>query len=543
MISDLVGRRGSGLIGLTQKTKLLVAIHLDDAQDDAFVPSYTTLDKIEGSVSITAPNDRKFGDFHILFEGLSKTYVDIIPTTPSARNKIEGRHSFLKLSQPIDATDMPSNRTFKAGRTYTFPFTFVVPERLLPQSCKHPCLNEHVPNAHLALPPSLGDPLVASNGTTLLNDLAPNMSKVDYRIRVMIYRPQEGATKASTLVDDIKKLRIIPSSEEQPPVKAPEGKDHIYTWRKEQGIRKGLFKGKLGRLIVEAAQPKSLRLPSVRSGSLCPVTTMAFINLRFDPSFEDAQPPRLGCLVSKLKVFTFFAAVPFQEIPVPSTTFSYDSTRGQWSDSVPLSCRNVESVSWTSHHASVPPSQQVQHNPTFAVSQSGIPYCSEHSRTKVFYTCEILVPLSLPTNDKAFVPTFCSCIVARSYVLDLTLSVHTTGTTITTPTITLKIPLQITAEGNANALPIISQAEALAIAAREAHDELLPRSVVPPSPEHTERAEIIGGRDDHQVHPLQNDLPSPEYMERAELVTADERHSDRANPPDYTALGFRRRSA
>ncbi|KAK3056850.1 hypothetical protein LTR53_020465, partial [Teratosphaeriaceae sp. CCFEE 6253] len=81
--------------------------------------------------------------------------------------------------------------------------------------------------------------------------------------------------------------------------------------RKVKTVRKGVLKGKLGTLVMEAAQPQSLRLRS-ESNPECRTTTMATVMLRFDPTDESATPPKLDSLSSKLKVATFFASTARQ---------------------------------------------------------------------------------------------------------------------------------------------------------------------------------------------------------------------------------------
>lgn len=55
---------------LAPRSKIAVDIVLNDNQQDAFVNSYTTLEKIEGDVSITAPCDTSFDQILITFEGM-----------------------------------------------------------------------------------------------------------------------------------------------------------------------------------------------------------------------------------------------------------------------------------------------------------------------------------------------------------------------------------------------------------------------------------------------------------------------------------------
>ncbi|MCJ1350270.1 MAG: hypothetical protein MMC33_000251 [Icmadophila ericetorum] len=490
-----IARRGSAIIGnlTTPKNKLIVNITLNNEQEDAFVPSFTTLDKIDGIVSIISPFDLNFEDVHITFQGTVRTYVEKVATSASTTGRTQAHHHFLRLFQPIDEAHIPEGRIAKAGQTYQFPFTFVVPERLLPQSCTHSRASQHVHDAHLQLPPSFGDPMLASDGQTLLDDLAPDMTCISYALRVVVTRkqPYEASRKNSVVADTLRKLRIIPAAEIQPPLNITDYKDADYTMRKEKHLKKGIFKGKLGRLAVEATQPNSLHLPSIR-GSPRPVTTMAVINLRFDPAEDNLPPPRLGTLVNKLKVSTFFATVPIRDFPTKSNIWLFDTQRSLYVDTVPLSCRCVASATWTTHDSSIPLAEQPRRDSAASEFHNTVipPSTSSPPTAKVFYTSQLLVPINLPTG-KSFVPTFHSCLVSRVYTLDLSLSVHSPGPTVSATNLHLKLPLQISVEANAEARPIISEAEARAIAAREADHAIFPRNMAPPSPEYTERAELV----------------------------------------------------
>jgi hypothetical protein len=67
------------------------------------------------------------------------------------------------------------------------------------------------------LPPSLGDPDLAGFGGTLLDDLAPEMSKIMYVIKVRIAQ-QRGTEGIGILGEKSKKVRIKPALIEQPPL-------------------------------------------------------------------------------------------------------------------------------------------------------------------------------------------------------------------------------------------------------------------------------------------------------------------------------------
>ena len=241
----------SGLLGRGTD----VEITLDDQQPGTFVPSYTTLEKIQGTASITTPVDLPFDDVNITFTGSVKTFVEKLATSSPTIPRTQAFHNFLRLAQPINPSDLPENKIAKAGVTYRFPFTFVVPERLLPQACSHDLASDAVREAHLALPPSLGDPMMAGGSKTLLDDLAPDNAMVSYNLRVSIIRKAvEPETRAKVLVDKVKKLRIIPASEESAPLGVLGGKEDDYELRKSKSVKKGVFnKEKTGTLTVEGS--------------------------------------------------------------------------------------------------------------------------------------------------------------------------------------------------------------------------------------------------------------------------------------------------
>ncbi|KAL9038788.1 MAG: hypothetical protein Q9214_005143, partial [Letrouitia sp. 1 TL-2023] len=336
------------------KTRPTIDITLTDGQKDAFIPSYTSLDEIKGQVAITTPVDTKFEHIFITFEGVAKTYVEKIATSSPTNGRTEAFQCFLRLVQPMDDTGVIASRVAEAGKTYTFPFNFVVPERLLPQACDHARENDSVQEAHVQLPPSLGDPLTAGMGKALMDDMTPDMALVSYAVKVRMTNGRGSTGKHTLVAETFKKVRVVPAVDEKPPLSVQAGVEDDYRLRKEKDIRKGMFKGKMGRLVMESLQPHSLRLPSIKTSSPCPATTMATVNLRFDPASPSAQPPRLGTLSTKLKVATFFASIPMREIPARSSTFHYSSTKGIYVETLPLSSRCVASAQWEKHSPSTP---------------------------------------------------------------------------------------------------------------------------------------------------------------------------------------------
>lgn len=375
---------------------------------ESFVHSYTTHDEIKGDVVLKFERDTAIDDLVITFEGLTQTYVEKVATTAPTTGRTTGRHTFLKLLQPVDVECLPENRIAKAGETYPVPFQFVVPDRLLPYCCSHKVDNEEVKFAHLHLPPSLGGAMPTGEGQPLLDDLSPDMSKITYSIRARLAK-RSPAGRQIDIVDKAKNVRIVPAREEQPPIHV-EDDNRDFTMRKEKSVRKGLFKigKKVGRLTAEAAQPNSFRLPPPKKQTQEPVSTVATINLRFDPQHTDDQPPQLGSIVSKLRAYTFFGAAPYKMMPFAKDMDNWSTLHGMYPETVELSTRSLTTPSWTRQepNSSTPISPVVlaRRPSTFSTDSTvSIPEPSASYAGSHFFTTSLVLPLALPKH-KTFVP-------------------------------------------------------------------------------------------------------------------------------------------
>ena len=554
------GRRRSSLAALPvfNKNKPIVDIVLDEKQQNCFVPSFTTLEKIKGTVVVTCPNDVAFDSLHITFQGTVKTFVEKLATSAPTNPKTQAFHTFLRLQQPINPEQYPEGNIAKAGVTYQIPFTFVVPEHLLPQACTHGADNLSITDAHLQLPPSLGDPMMAGDGKSLLDDMAPDNARVSYGIRVFMLKKPQGQNRPTMLIDSLKKIRIIPAVPEAPPLDiSPDDTDYVLSSTKS--LKKGLLKGKLGTLTVDAIQPPPLYLRNPRSKDTSPITAMATLKLRFEPTDASAKPPRLGSLISRLKVATFYSSIPLRNIPSRASTFHYDTNRGVYVDTLSLAARCVESVQWTKDQTPARHDSAISMIPTTYSTSSDEATGSKKSRKKTHkaaeetstplpsYSANVLIPISLPTN-KSFVPSFHSCLMSRIYLLDLVLSVRpsasgNTSMSVSSTNFHLKIPIQLASEGNPDAMPIVSEEEAASIARREADEFFVPRSVSvaeqgPDSPSAT----ILAGLPASMARPpaslnnirgARGSIFTPRWGSLAETGSED----DRVDPPGYTAFG------
>ncbi|KAH0606698.1 uncharacterized protein H6S33_003532 [Morchella sextelata] len=431
----------------------------EPTQYNGGLKSYSTLDTIKGEVTIIATTaDIRFDDVQVTFEGKQRTWMDRMGATPATSGRTSSTITFLKLTQPTDETLLPHPRILERGRKYIFPFTFVIPERLLPTACTHTLKNDSVRDSHLQLPPSAGDPSLATDQGCLADDLFPDMTLVSYYIQAKLVRRRESDGKAVSLGDTFRRVRILPIVEELPPVHI---EDHPgeYVMRAEKDIKKGFFKGKMGRLIVEAEQPRSLRLSK---DSLCPATTMVPVSLWFVPADEALEPPKLGSLTAKLKVLTFYSTSQLSYIPGPSSK-NGDPSLGYYGESLLLSSRCMESAKWVKQPLAPGPATT--------------------------YKTTVLVPVTAP-KCKELVPSFTSCLMSRSYTLDLSISVQ--ASTHTSPSVSLKLPLQVSH-------PATPSSPVLTVANPNIDEFFTPRSIAPPELEQNRSGlpgySILSGRE------------------------------------------------
>lgn len=498
MNSKLLG----GLVG----PKTDIKISLDEKR-----AVYSNLDRIQGFVTITPASDLPFDDIDIEFVGTTRTYVERLTTAAAISGRSQAFHQFLRLSQPGTASFYPQDLILRANKPYRFPFLFVVPQQLLPRICSHRVAHDSVHDAHLRLPPTFGD-TEPENKADRIDDMAPEMASIRYGVYAKISRVKHESTASRrvTVVAKARKLRIVPAVDEQPPLDVDHNEDYVL--RKEKKLRKGLLKGKLGTLVVEAQQPQSLRLSPPNSDSGERATSMANVLLRFDPSDDNAQPPRLSTLSSKLKAVTFYSSAARRDFPSRSDSLT-DLGNGAHSETIDLSSRCIANVEWqliqpearklsSCSSSEATPPRRTSSN----VSGPLIP--PEPSQTYAggpFYVARILVPIELPAN-KAFVPTFHSCLISRTYTLALHLSTNST------PTIggnmDLRLPIQISSapspDANLPPPPSLATMDGVAVdddgAEAAGADEFFePRTIHTPAAGFIGRSRLSGGADDDRL--------------------------------------------
>jgi hypothetical protein len=238
--------------------------------------TYTTLDRIEGTVTVVPQVDTIFDAIDIEFVGTSRTYVERLTTAAATSGRSEAFHQFLKLQQPGLQQLYPEDLILRAGKIYDFPFVFAVPQQLLLRVCQHTVQNDNIREAHYRLPPTFGDKGLSSQKG--LDDMAPDMASVRYGVFAKITEIRHKGDEAwrSVVASKARRLRVIPTKEEQPPLDV-HAEDGEYVMRKEKSIRKGLLKGRTGSLVMEAAQPQGFKMKSYNNPESRMATMVCFV--------------------------------------------------------------------------------------------------------------------------------------------------------------------------------------------------------------------------------------------------------------------------
>jgi hypothetical protein len=452
---------------------------------DIFIPNtkpyYSTLDTIVGSVTVTVRQPTPFSDISINLVGVAQCSVDN-PNASGGHSSSDAIHRFLGVSQPIPEDALPLPMVLQPGQTYTFPFSFVVPPQMLPRACSHQVNSQPVRDAHLQLPPSLNQE--GSTMGLIFGGRVSDSVKITYSIKARVSRQHQSGEKKIAIAEANKTVNIRPVAEELPPldVDVESSTSNLYCLRKESTIRRGLTCTKQGRLSFTAAQPRSFRL-GYEPGSAS-ASTYLRARLRFDPATDSAVPPRLGTLTSKLCATTHWATAVRHDFPGLQKKEAMDRTRDEWSDAVPLASLSVENVEWTKHDPSAPaPEHDHDHlRPASALSSvSGLSGDSSlcghlaapsgaYREGGVFYTAQVLVPLSLP-EGKACLPTFHACLVSRVYALKIALSLDRRMCSA----LELLVPVQVSAAGSENLAERLRQEELAAQAVGDAEQMFEPR--------------------------------------------------------------------
>ncbi|KAK1598312.1 arrestin [Colletotrichum navitas] len=393
---------------------------------------YTSGDPISGEVTITPGHDNRFDYVQIILIGTSRTRLDALQIPQLAS------HTFLKLEMPIPDSAYPVPRIFEAGLTYTIPFNFVIPHHLTISACAHKAQSDYIHDYHMRLPPTMGG--------WERDDMAPDMAQVQYAVNARVVRQDELGGKPTKLMEGTHLIKVLPRSPEDPPLNITKH-DGAYVLSKTKAVRKSLFSSKQGRITAATAQPSAIHLTadgrSASEGSI-------LVNLNFEPTSADNLPPKVNTVSAKLRAQTWYGATPMTKLPNMGDiqeAFAM-SQYHVYTTSTSLLSTSVGKVAWRQQFTSAARRDSGYSSDGLRESGHSDSDNQNHSQSRrpsrdlsspIFHMAALQIPFKLPTSRKTLIPTFYSCLVSRTYALQLTLVVADSK-------INLNVPLQIALE-------------------------------------------------------------------------------------------------
>ena len=453
--------------------KATMEIHIDKHYRSKV---YTSGTAVRGRVTVRAPprDDVRFDAVQILLLGTTRTRSDGV-NIPKATS-----HTFLRLCMPVPESQYPVPRVFEAGRSYDVPFNFVVPHNLTLNACKHTVANDAVRDCHTLPPPTVG--------AWDRDDLAPDMSRVEYAIKARVLRDDDSVAAAAgssnhhhhndKLLEASQEIKVLPTYPEAPPLSVT-WYDRLYTMSKSKTLRRTILSPKLGKVTVSAAQPCAAMLSPDGHRS---AGTTAELDVNFEPAATSggasAAPPRVTAVTAKVTAVTYYSASGVRILPNLGDwdrSYGFEGS-GSYSTTVSLPVPpEMPQITWTRRRPAAMlradsgygtggegPSDSEQTmravqeesagsrsaaatTTTSATTTSGLTKTKTKDKTAAAdppapYTGTLQIPIHLPTEKKTFLPTFHSCITSRVYVLNLTVSLSCGGTA---SSLALAVPLQV----------------------------------------------------------------------------------------------------
>ncbi|ORY65268.1 arrestin [Pseudomassariella vexata] len=473
---------------LSTGPKPSLSIHVDNHYQ---AKVYTTSSSVSGRIKINTSRDVRFDHVEILFLGVSKTVVET-SFSPHAIN-----HTFLRLSMPLSQLEdsFPVPRVFEAGRTYTAPFHFVVPQHLTMSACRHGLESGPVHQDHLCLPPTMG----RWEGK---DDLSPEMSHVEYNIKARVYRDEEVSGKRIKVMEAAQEINVLPAFSERAPLNVTKN-DKLYSMSKSKMLRKSLLTSKLGVMTLSATQPRAVMMKTDgRSAS----STDAMLDLKFEPASSNSVPPKVTGISAKITTVTYFSSAGIKVAPnLGDWNRSFDSNGpGSYSNTMSISSAEATNnkVTWQqklspqarrdSGYATDENSDNSRSSSDGGDRRRGSKASNKYKSAPFYYAANLQVPIKLPTSKKMFIPSFHSCITSRAYALQVTVSLSAGGMS---SSLSVSVPLQVgvdttEADVDSTGLPTFEAAVGLV----DVDEPLGPRSMFPPRMEF-ERHQLPGYSD------------------------------------------------
>lgn len=395
------------------KPQLRVEVHIEKHQETKF---YTSGSTISGCVTIIPQNELAIESVEISFTGTTTTTM-----VPLQEDIIQSKHVFLNLVMPEAGQALPKSSSLQGGQTCRIPFVFVVPHQLPTAACKYTG-STVVHQRHLQLPPTIG--------SWDYNDQAPHAVHIEYAVRAKVITKTKNQQRLKT-TEACRALKLLPSSLHPipPDLALEEGRCRSST--QCILVREGVLSPYIGNMMAALRKPNALTL-SLYDFEL--PEAFITIDLGFSPTTEPARLPEIRVKSARIQAVTHYSRSHMNYLAgrekSPEATETAAMPYSVYTD-VPL--KSKDSVVWqlgkVGEKDKVGDGKKNNIKPTTLAS----------GESPSNYTGILAFAVSVPrTSRKLFLPNFDSCLVSRTYCLQIVLITGTSGTTMT-----LYAPLEV----------------------------------------------------------------------------------------------------
>lgn len=377
---------------------------------------YTSGSNIKGTATLTVSHDFTVKSLALSFLGTTSVALG------SLHDYASTKHEFLRLKMPSLDQYLPDTRVLRSGQAYTIPFHFVIPHQLNLRPCNHPHgANMAVFQAHTLLPPTVG----CWNKT----DKTPDMIRIKYLIEATVTgKPSTDnhttstSTSTSPVIRSAKLVLVLPASQRSLPL-TPGFIEWGDSSCANQKVRPSRLKPAVGSFSCQLRSPRDVILST---GGDCVLGSKAYVDMEFTPLSKDVAPPAVHVEAVRIMSTVFYSTTPIKTIP----SYDHDDT---FTDIATIATFHLPPAEtpWTPSvdaGISSPSSQRLK------ASALDLP---------VKYTATLVVPFVLLKRAKTFLlPTFHSCFISKTYILQLKLLLKGSNRRIM-----LAVPLQLSVEG------------------------------------------------------------------------------------------------
>ena len=355
--------------------------------DDHFTAKrYQPGSVVKGVVNIKPKKQLKFGSVSINFvceSGVEK---------PNGNLPLEKWHRLLELDMPIAQEALPKSKLLMPNQIYTIPFYFVLPQSLGTASCAHQISFEEIRHLHSELPPSIMG--------WERDAMIPRGARIEYGVIAQVLGL--GAPGYAKLGSK-QTIQFWPRCLQQASFD-PLLESHIYQFESSKQLKNAFFSRAVGQMTLSANQPEALVLDS-NGVDFQPIVVL--MHLCFQPFDAKSSLPQ-SCIVSaELESQTWSYENPMEHLPY------LNDQRDAYNNTDVILKKLDSQLSW---EPDIVEDRQIR--PTF--------------RSRL----EIPIQKSA-TNRRIYLPTFYSCIIARTYRLKINVQVAAVN-------LKLVLPIQLT---------------------------------------------------------------------------------------------------